>query len=850
MNESSRVGIDISSTYSGKGTEQALADQKRLQEAAQKNQAYLEDVAKRREQNQRSAAESDSRRAASARAAGEAEVKAANESNYALTNLIEKLGSASLGQQALAGDTLQAVAATGAFGAALAGVIAVSVAGIAANEKWNRALNSTNTLFIASGRSAEVSRGQIASLVLEIEKAANMNRAGAFATVSTLSQMPNLSGGMISDLARMNTDFASATGRDPASSARALGAAFSDPIKGARELDSALNILSADQLILIERMTQQGRTMEAQQILYDAMKGRIEGLTNAGLTPLQAAFNNLGNSWNNLWNNFQNSPEFKNAENRISRMVGWIGAILDSFSDPDGELTLSGARTKSRKSGPRGPNAAAALEEQVKQALAAGEAYDNVGRRQRELTDTATRLRSAMGGLEEAGRGNTDSYGRLKAQLAGVNRELAEIGRRPTREIDTAIATMGRDTAKQAYQLEYMATHGRLPQDTAEIEAKFETGDPTGRFYRFSQAKKTQYIGAAQAKDQGAEQIRLRTSLMQQEMTIQAELLDGVEAIAAARKAESDALSHQWQASILYVEELNFQNSLMGKSSFEQRKLTELRKIDQMVTQLGLGKSQAFKESLEGVAETMRRGVTAALEENQKQMESWQVGANAAVTKYGEGIRNVAAATEGAFTRTFNSLENDIVSSLRKGELSFKSFGDTAVNELLRIQVQTQFMAPLIGTAAAPGILTQGLSGLFGRGGGSSSSVGGGGSTPGLSGFESHGGSGPGDALMRRFVHPAYFDNAPRAHTGIGPNERPVVITNDESVLTPGQMRAMGGSRNVRVEIVNSGAPKDVQEVQPSFDAHGMLLRVMLDDARSNGPITRSVGQTFGLRRR
>jgi hypothetical protein len=60
-----------------------------------------------------------------------------------------------------------------------------------------------------------------------------------------------------------------------------------------------------------------------------------------------------------------------------------------------------------------------------------------------------------------------------------------------------------------------------------------------------------------------------------------------------------------------------------------------------------------------------------------------------------------------------------------------------------------------------------------------------------------HTGYGPGDPItVGRYVHPAYFDDAPRYHTGIGPGERAAIIRDDESVLTPGQMKAIGRGMN------------------------------------------------------
>jgi hypothetical protein len=88
---------------------------------------------------------------------------------------------------------------------------------------------------------------------------------------------------------------------------------------------------------------------------------------------------------------------------------------------------------------------------------------------------------------------------------------------------------------------------------------------------------------------------------------------------------------------------------------------------------------------------------------------------------------------------------------------------------------------------------------LFGLGGTASNA------TDGIGGFGPtapvgihHGGYGPGDSMPTRFVPSSVFVNAPRFHSGIGPGERAAIIRTDESVLTPGQMRAVGGGTSVR----------------------------------------------------
>lgn len=87
------------------------------------------------------------------------------------------------------------------------------------------------------------------------------------------------------------------------------------------------------------------------------------------------------------------------------------------------------------------------------------------------------------------------------------------------------------------------------------------------------------------------------------------------------------------------------------------------------------------------------------------------------------------------------------------------------------------------------------LSSIFGGGGGGAMSFGGdlGAGTGGMAFPTFHTGFGPGDAIKNtRYVHPAHFNDAPRFHSGIGPGERAAIIRTDESVLTPGQMKALG----------------------------------------------------------
>jgi hypothetical protein len=92
-----------------------------------------------------------------------------------------------------------------------------------------------------------------------------------------------------------------------------------------------------------------------------------------------------------------------------------------------------------------------------------------------------------------------------------------------------------------------------------------------------------------------------------------------------------------------------------------------------------------------------------------------------------------------------------------------------------------------------------------------------------------------------RYVHPAYFDHAPRFHSGIGPDEMPAIIRRDEAVFTPGQMRALGagagGGTNVQVNVVNNtGAQVQTRsERKGNVDVRTIVIGHVKDEFNRGG---------------
>lgn len=201
--------------------------------------------------------------------------------------------------------------------------------------------------------------------------------------------------------------------------------------------------------------------------------------------------------------------------------------------------------------------------------------------------------------------------------------------------------------------------------------------------------------------------------------------------------------------------------------------------------------------------------------------------------KQKDGFSDLQRAVEGwgrSFSRT-------MASAVISGKDATSSIADAFRNlaeEIAAIQIQKRFTDPIVKMA------TRFLDGVFGEPGD-------------IDVQEAHSGWGPGDAEVSRRAPGSAFAAAPRFHSGIGPGEKPAIIRDDESVLTPGQMRQLSpvgaGLQNLRVEIVNQGSPQEVVSAQPAFDAEGMIIRVFTRDLRSGGPLSSSMANTFGLRR-
>lgn len=167
-----------------------------------------------------------------------------------------------------------------------------------------------------------------------------------------------------------------------------------------------------------------------------------------------------------------------------------------------------------------------------------------------------------------------------------------------------------------------------------------------------------------------------------------------------------------------------------------------------------------------------------------EQLKKWEIDAG-----------NFRLQVDTASVSTLNQMTTSIVdftTGTKTASAAFQDFGKSVIKILEEMIVKMLLARAL--QAALGGL------GLGGGGAPTSNPYSG---MPAGSNPTFHGGGMMDEPSGYRSVHPAAFFNAPRAHSGIGPDEMPVITRRDEGIFTPGQMRALqpagGGSTQVNV---------------------------------------------------
>lgn len=382
---------------------------------------------------------------------------------------------------------------------------AVAFSAVQAESKL-RDLNRLSTMFTVRGNALDVD--SVKALIADLAQLPGVSRGVAGEVVAAFAQVRQVGPEILAPLSGLVRDYAAAIGSDVPAAAAKLADAFEDPKQGAELLDKQLNILTADQLVSIQTLLEHGRTAEAQGVLLEALKAKVQGLAEEGMTPLERAMDGLGNAWDGAMGKMSQSDALETINGFVGGLVEGVSWLLenlprlasqanasmptllryslpgmaigvaDSWNEP-----ASGAAGKTKPIGPlqqssgRLPPMPGAQPAGTVQAPPVDEAYLKGLLRRTEAfkaqRDEASRvkeqideLRTALEKLDAAGRGSSDTAKQLRENLAGAQEKYTKLTKDPVgQRLGAAQVKSDVDAIKNALreeQAEYKARASML----------------------------------------------------------------------------------------------------------------------------------------------------------------------------------------------------------------------------------------------------------------------------------------------------------------------------------------------------------------------------------------------------
>jgi lambda family phage tail tape measure protein len=174
------------------------------------------------------------------------------------------------------------------------------------------------------------------------------------------------------------------------------------------------------------------------------------------------------------------------------------------------------------------------------------------------------------------------------------------------------------------------------------------------------------------------------------------------EDVAAQSKAADDYI----QSLKVQSDEQMFQASLLGQTIINQQKLTEARKVDMAVQKLIFDArekgavSDDVISSLRARAEEQKKIIIDEIDARKAAENDWLTGAQAGMNTYLDSANNTYAQAAQAAQSAFKSMEDALVSFTTTGKLDFKSFANSVISQIIRIEAH-KAVAQAVSSAAS-----------------------------------------------------------------------------------------------------------------------------------------------------
>lgn len=295
----------------------------------------------------------------------------------------------------------------------------------------------------------------------------------------------------------------------------------------------------------------------------------------------------------------------------------------------------------------------------------------------------------------------------IAAQAAGESRRLAEGLRRQAQEIEDQITKKSEAESKRNQRSYRQSDDGKAERDYKQITESANSrisilkaqADETDKL-TVSERKLIEFDATYhQSKNKAVEQQRLTVRGLLEEAA-------ALDKAASMQKASKDAWGESAKvidkvntSSNEYINQLQFETSLLGLSTLEVQKRTAARRIDlELEKELlalrsndKLNKDPAALKAAEDVArqtaEATKSAADVEIEARHRVATSWEFGSREAIRKYDEQVRNSAAQAEALYGKAFKAAEDSVTKFMMTGKADIRSFANAVIEEFWRIKV-------------------------------------------------------------------------------------------------------------------------------------------------------------------
>lgn len=149
------------------------------------------------------------------------------------------------------------------------------------------------------------------------------------------------------------------------------------------------------------------------------------------------------------------------------------------------------------------------------------------------------------------------------------------------------------------------------------------------------------------------------------------------------------------------IEMLRLEGEQVNMTAREYEKLVAVRQHELEVAEATKKMSAEDTARYREVADALFKQKEAIKQVNYEQSRTFESGAKRAFNTYIDQIQDVARSTEAAFSNAFRGMEDALVNFVMTGKLNFKDLASSILQDMARMLIQQQIMAPLMAAAKA-----------------------------------------------------------------------------------------------------------------------------------------------------